>query len=181
MADIPLVPEGNVLHGCQAIRPDQPRQSGEILRGDGIAFVRHGGGSLLSFGEKFFGFKDLGPLEVPQLHREFFHGRGDDGQSGEKFGMVVPLDDLRGDGSRLEPQPLADRLLDRGWNVRKGSHRARHLADADRLLCPLHPDEVSLHLVIPESHLEAEGDGFGMNSVRPPDHQRPLMGEGFLL
>ena len=101
MADVPFVPEGHILQGRQGIGTHQAGKTGEVFRQDGISFVGHGGGALLSRGKILFRLPHLGPLEQPDLLGKFVQRRGDDGQGGKIFGMTVPLDDLRGDGRRF--------------------------------------------------------------------------------
>ena len=42
MADVPFVPQGDVLHGRVGIRPNNAGETREVLRGYGIPLVRHG-------------------------------------------------------------------------------------------------------------------------------------------
>ena len=49
------------------------------------------------------------------------------------------------------------------------------------LFRPLHPEEISLHLVIPEGHFQAEGDGFCMDAMGSADHEGFFILKGLLL
>jgi len=55
--------------------------------------------------------------------------------------------------------------------VRVGAHRARQLADGDRLARPAHAGDVALDLRVPERQLQPEGRRLGVHAVRPPDHR----------
>ena len=67
VGDVALVPEGDVFEGGLGVGSDDAGEAGDLLGGDGVALVRHGGGALLLFGEELFGFADLRTLEVADL------------------------------------------------------------------------------------------------------------------
>src|SRR5947209_7175664 len=47
MADIALMPEGDVLQSRLRVTPEKPRAAREVFRGDGVSLVRHGARALL--------------------------------------------------------------------------------------------------------------------------------------
>ena len=113
VADVALVPEGDVFQRRHRVATQHAREAGEAFPGDGIAFVRHGAAALLSFGERLFGFEHFGALQMTELHRPAFDARADERQRELKFRVDVALHDLRGDGRGTDAQFLADKRLDR--------------------------------------------------------------------
>ena len=67
MADVALVPEGDVLIRRLGVGADDAGEAGDLLGGDGVALVRHGARAFLLFGEELLGLADLGALEVADL------------------------------------------------------------------------------------------------------------------
>ena len=69
VADVPLVPQRLVLHARERVAPEQAREPGQPLCGDGVALV---GMALEPFwpGANGSGAPDLGVLEVAHLGRE---------------------------------------------------------------------------------------------------------------
>ena len=108
MADVPLVPQGNVLHGRERVCPDDAGKTGKILGRDGVPLVRHGGRSLLAFGEILLRLEHLGPLQMAKLDGKFFDRRGDERERRQELGMPVALHHLRRHRFRLEPELPAD-------------------------------------------------------------------------
>ena len=109
VADVPLVPEGDVFqrgHGiCRRSLASPPSFSQ-----DGVLLVGHGGGALLARRKRLLGLEDLGSLEVADLRGELVEGGADDGKGREVLGVAVPLEDLGGDRGRLQPEFAADIL-----------------------------------------------------------------------
>jgi hypothetical protein len=86
MADVTFVPERNVFECGEAVRPYQPGQTAQVLRGDRIPLMGHGRRTLLSLGKKLLHFKDLGSLKMSKLYRKLLKGGGQDRQGGKIFG-----------------------------------------------------------------------------------------------
>ena len=92
---VPLVPLDHVLHGRGDESPDHPGKSGDVLAGDGVLLVGHGGTSYLLLHVKALGdLKDLASLEVPDLGGELLQGGRDVAQDEDVFRVPVPLHDL---------------------------------------------------------------------------------------
>ena len=71
VGDVALVPEGDVLEGDLGVGADDAGEAADLLAGDGVALVRHGGGAFLFFGEELLDLADLGALEVTNLGGNF--------------------------------------------------------------------------------------------------------------
>src|SRR5437870_12390338 len=108
MADVALVPKGDVLKRDDRVAANDARQPAQPLARDRVAFVRHGRAAFLAFAEIFFNLEDFGPLEVTKLRRPAIDARGDDGERAQKFGVAIALDDLGGKRGRFYPEPLAN-------------------------------------------------------------------------
>jgi hypothetical protein len=67
VANVALVPEGDVLVGGLGIGADDSCESGDLFAGDRVAFVGHGAGTLLFFRKELLGLSDFGALEVADL------------------------------------------------------------------------------------------------------------------
>src|SRR5208282_1875516 len=96
VADVALVPEGDVFEGGDGVAAQYAGEAGESFPSDGIALVRHGAAAFLAFGEWFLGFQHLGALKVAEFDGPTLDARADEGKRGLKFGMDVALDDLGG-------------------------------------------------------------------------------------
>jgi len=175
MADIPFVPQRDILQRRHRVRPHQPGQTRYVFRKNRIALMRHGGRSLLSGRKILFGLPHLRPLQQTDLLRELVQGRRDNRQRREKFRMTVPLHDLRRHGRRFQTELVADVVLHGRIDKRKRADRARDLAVADRFFRLQQAFAVALHFLIPQRHFQPERNRFRVNSVRPADHQRVLM------
>ena len=180
VGDVALVPEGDVLEGDLGVGADDAGEAGDLLAGDGVALVRHGGGALLLFGEELFGLADLGALEVADFGGDLVERAAEDGEGGDVGGVAVALDDLRGDGYGFETQFVADCFFVLGLEVAEGADGSGELADAEVFGGGVEAGEVALHLGVPEQELEAEGGGFGVDAVGAADDGGVLELDGAL-
>ena len=80
MADVAFVPERDVFHRGEGVAAQHAREAGETFAGDGIALVRHGAGTFLAFGKKFFRFQNFGALQMAKLRRPTFNARADESE-----------------------------------------------------------------------------------------------------
>ena len=96
MADIALVPEGDILESRLGVGADDACEAGDLLGDDGVTLVGHGGGALLLLGEELLGFADLRALEVANLGGNLVEGGAEDGEGGDVGGVAVALNDLGG-------------------------------------------------------------------------------------
>jgi len=175
VADIPLVPEGDIFHRRDGISADHPSQSAEPLAGDRIPFMGHRRAPLLPGTKIFLHLEDLGPLEVTELGRPSVNARCDQCQRHHKLRVTVALDDLRREGRRDEPEFFADVGLHAGVEVGMRANGAADLADADALAGLLEPFERARELVIHEREFEAECDRLGMDPMAAADHRGELV------
>lgn len=171
VADITLMPEGDILHGGLGIAPKNTRKAAKALAGDRVAFVRHGRASLLAFGESLLNFQDLGALEVTELGRPAIDGATDQGDRCHEFGVTVTLNDLRGDIRRLKAKLFADELLDLGIEVRIGADSSAQHAVSDPLAGLLEAFDRADKLIVHNPEFEAEGDWLRMDAVAATDHR----------
>ena len=100
VGDVALVPEGYVFEGGLGVGADDAGEAGDLLGGDGVALVGHGGGALLLLGEELLGLADLGALEVADFGGDFVERGAEDGEGGDVGGVAVALHDLGGDVGR---------------------------------------------------------------------------------
>ncbi len=167
--DVAFVPQRDVFESRLDVRADDAGQAADLFAGDRVALVRHGGRTLLTFGERFFGFPNFGALQVAYFESDFLEETRDERQRRDPRGVAVAGDHLRGDRGGLEGQSCADLLFRIGRDVTEGADRAGKLADAQivgggfQALAPAH------QLVIPQGEFQAEGDRLGMNTVGAPD------------
>ena len=156
MADVALVPEGDVFQRGDGVAAEHAGEAGETFPGDGIALVRHGAAAFLALGEWLLGFEHLGALEMAELDRPAFDARADEGQRGLKFGMDVALDNLGGDGRRFQAELFADRRLDRRGQVGAGADGAGQFAHGHPLARGHQAFEGPVKFIVHERELQAE-------------------------
>ena len=108
-------------------------------------------------------------------------GAAEDGQRADVGGMTVALDDLRGDGRRLEAEARADALFVLRLEVAEGADGAGKLADAHVFGGCLEAGKVALHLGVPVQQLETEGRRLGVDAVSAADGGRVLELDGTTL
>ncbi len=178
MGDVALVPEGDVLEGGLGVGADDACEAGDLLAGDGVALVRHGGGAFLLLTEELLGLADLGALEMTNLSGDLVERGAEDGERGDVGGVAVALDDLRGDGDGGEAERGADGGFVLRLEVAEGADGAGELADAKVFGGGVEAGEVALHLGVPEEELEAEGGGLGVDAMSATDDGRVLELEG---
>ena len=181
MGNVTLVPEGNVFEGGDGVPPDQARQARKVFRQHRVPLVGHRRRPFLPLAEEFLRFENLGPLQMADFDGELFDGRGDNGQGGEELGMPVALHHLGRAGGRPQSRLFTDEFFDERVDIGEGANCARDLAIGDGLAGCLHPASVTLHLIVPQRHLQTEGDGLRMDAVGAADHRRePMLVRPFL-
>src|SRR5579883_3513902 len=180
MGDVALVPQGHVLEGGLRIGADHTGETGDLLAGDGVAFVGHGGGALLYGGKRLGGFADFGALKMADLDGDFVEAGSNASEHGEVVGVEIAREDLRGDGRGLETETSADFFFGFGADVGEGPDRSRDFADADLFGGLCKAGFVAAELVVPERDFKAEGDRLGVHAVGAADLHRVFMLEGEL-
>ena len=94
--NVTLVPQGDVIEGDLGVGLHDARQTADLLHGDGIALVRHGGAALLALTERLLGLERISLLQIADLGRDALAGGCGGGENAGKVGMVIAADDLRG-------------------------------------------------------------------------------------
>ena len=169
MGDVSLVPEGDVLEGGLGVGADDAGEAGDLLAGDGIPFMRHRRRAFLLLAEELLCLADLGALEMANLGGDLVQRGAEDGERRDVGGVAIALDDLRGDGDGGEAEFGADGFLVLRLEMAECADGAGELADAEVFGGGVEAGEVALHLGVPEEELEAEGGGFGVDSVGAAD------------
>ena len=113
-------PESSPQHTCK---------SADLLAGDRILLVRHGRGALLLLAEVLLCLANLRTLQVANLHGDLVERTADNGNRPNVRRMPIALDNLRGNGGRLQPESHANTLFVFRLQMAEGAHRARKLAD----------------------------------------------------
>jgi len=134
--------------------------------------VRHGGGALLTRGERLLGLEDLRALPVPHVRREALDARGEQRHRQVQRGVSVARDDLRRHRLGAEAQAPERVGLDRRREVRVGADGARDLAPGDLAARLAQPDEAARDLGVMAGERDAEGRRLRVNAVRAADHRR---------
>ena len=165
MADVPFVPEGDVLHGGDGVAAQHPGEPGDALAEFRVALVRHRTGASLAFIERLFGFPHLGLLESADLGGELLQRCADERQGGDELRVAVALNDLGRCVFDAQPERLADDLLKLWWARGVRPHRAADRTNGDRLAGGLQTLAVAPHLVHPNGELQAEGCGLSVYAV----------------
>ena len=119
MADVPLVPESDVLHRGKQVRSNDAGLSTDSFRNDRVTLVWHRRRALLARSEVLLGLKDFGPLVMANLQGHLFQGAREQGQGRLEFGVPIALDYLGGHGYPLHL----------GVDVGVRPHCARNLAN----------------------------------------------------
>src|ERR1035437_5486198 len=131
MRNVAFVPERNVFQRSDGVPAQHAREAGEAFPSDGIALVRHGARTFLSFGERLFGFENFGALQMAELDGPTFDARADEGECGLEFSVEVALDNLRGNGRGLEAELFADKIFHTRRQVRVSSDGTGKFADGN--------------------------------------------------
>src|ERR1700679_3722180 len=172
------MPEGYVFEGCLGVAAEDAGEAADLLRDDGVLFVRHGGGAFLLFAEILLGFANFSALQVADFYGDLVERAAEDGERGDVGGVAVALDDLRGYGRGLEAEAGADALFMLWLEVAEGADCAGELAYAHVFRGGVKAGEVALHLREPVEELEAEGCGLGVDCVGAADGGRVLELDG---
>ena len=178
MADIPLMPQGDVFQGRRHRHADKAGQTGEVLAQDRVALVRHGGTALLAGREELLGLQHFGALHVADFNGDVFDAAGDDAERCKEHGMAVAGDDLGADRLGDQAQHLTYMLFDRRIDIGKGANRARDCAGANFLPRGDQAGAATVHLGVEAGKGQTHGGGLGMNAVAAADADGVFMLKG---
>ena len=181
MADVALVPQGNVVKGDLSVGLHDARQSADLLHGDGVALVRHGGAALLALAERLLGLERIGLLQVADLGRDALAGGRCSGKHAGKVGVVIAADDLRGQRIVDQAQVLADVLLDERFDGAVGADVTGDGTEGNVLASVLKTIEVALEFPCPRAKLHTKGHRLGMDAMGAAGAERIALLEGTTL
>ena len=99
----------------------------------------------------------------------FSHDDAHERERADERRVAVALHHLRGGGLEADPEPRADRLLDRGRQVGERADRAGDLADRGFLERAREAHALPAHLLGEHEQLEAERGGLGVHAVGAAD------------
>src|SRR5687767_10658620 len=112
MGYVALMPKGNILESRLDVPADDSSQAADLLTGDRIPLVGHGGTAFLAARKILLGLADFSALQVADFEGDLFAERCDQRECRNESGVAVALDHLRGDGGGTQIQILTDQLLD---------------------------------------------------------------------
>ena len=115
--------------------------------------------------ERFLDLPHLGARQMPDLGREPFERRREEGEAGEQFGMPVAGDDLGGEWVGLEPEAFTRDPFDLRFELCVRSDGSGELADAIRLERPQQAPPPTVELERPARKLPSERDRLGVDAV----------------
>ena len=175
MRNVALVPERDVFQGGDGVAAQHAREAGQAFPSDGIALVRHGAGTFLAFGERFFGFQNFRALQMAKFHRPAFDARADERERGLKFRVDVALHDLRGDGRGAQAEFFADKFLDARRQMRARAHRAGNFADGDNFAGAFEAFQRAAKFIVHQRQFQAERGRLGVDAVAAADAGREFV------
>lgn len=179
--NVALVPQGNVVKGDLSVGLHDARQAADLLHGDGVALVRHGGAALLPLAERLLGLERIGLLQIADLGRDALAGGRCSGKHAGKVGVVIAADDLRGQRIVDQAQMFADVLLDERIDGAVGADGTGDGTEGNVLASVLKTIEIALELPCPRAKLHTEGHRLGMDAMGAAGAERIAFLEGAAL
>ena len=170
VGDVALVPERDVLQAHRCRGAHHAREPGQALRHHGIALVRHRRGALLAAAKRLLHLAQLGSRQVADLGGEAVERGSGERERAEEVRVAVARHHLCRDGLRREAQPLAGQPLDLGVSTPVRPDGAGELANPHTFQRRREPGAIALQLERPAGELGSEGDGLGVDAVRPSGH-----------
>ena len=171
MADIALMPQGDVFKGRQGIAPQQAGRAAHVFQLPRVALVGHGRGALLTGAERLFDFQDFGALQVAQLGRNPFQRAADQGQGREEGRVTVAGHNLGGNRLGPERESAAHKGFDLRVDIGKCADHARDFTVGNVLAGLTQTGLAALHLGVPVGGFEAKGYRLGVDAVGAADRQ----------
>ena len=175
------MPQGDVVEGNLRVGLHDARQAADLLHGDGVALVRHGGAALLTLTERLLGLECIGLLQVADLGRDALAGGRCSSKHAGKVGVVIAADDLRGQRVVDQAQVLADVLLDERLDGAVGADSTRDGTEGNVLAGILETVQIALELPGPRAKLHTEGHRLGVDAMSTAGTERIALLEGTTL
>lgn len=179
--NVALMPQGDIVESDLGIGLHDARQATDLLHGDRVALVRHGGAALLTLAERLLGLERIGLLQIANLGSDALAGGRRGGEDAGEVGMMVAGDDLRGQRVVDQTQALADVLLDERLDGAVGADGTGDGTEGNILASVLKTIEIALELPRPRAELHTEGHRLGMNAVGAAGAERIALLEGAAL
>lgn len=179
--NVTLVPQGDVVEGNLRVGLHDARQAADLLHGDGVALVRHGGAALLTLAERLLGLEGIGLLQIANLGSDALAGGRRGGKNTGEIGVMVAANNLRGQRVVNQAQVLADILLDKRLDGAVGADSARDGAEGNILAGVLKTIQIALELPGPRAKLHAEGHRLGVDTMSAAGTERIALLKGATL
>ena len=179
--NIALVPQGDVVEGDLGVGLHDARQTADLLHGDRVTLVRHGGAALLTLAERLLGLERIGLLQIANLGSDALAGGRRGGKDAGEVGVMVAANDLRGQRVVNQTQVLADILLDKRLDGAVRADSARDSTEGNILAGVLKTIQIALELPGPRAKLHAEGHRLGMDAMSAAGTERVALLKGATL
>ncbi len=179
--NVALMPQGDIVEGNLGIGLHDARQATDLLHGDRVALVRHGGAALLTLAERLLGLERIGLLQIADLGSDALAGGRCSGKDAGEVGMMVAADDLRGQRIVDQAQVLTDILLDERLDGAVGADSTGDGTEGNVLASVLKTVEIALELPGPRAKLHAEGHRLGVDAMGTAGAERVALLEGATL
>ena len=181
MRNVTLVPQGDVVEGNLRVGLHDARQAADLLHGDGVALVRHGGAALLTLTERFLGLECIGLLQIANLGSDALTGGRGGGENAGEVGVMIAANNLRGQRVVNQAQVLADIFLDKRLDGAVRADSARDGTKGNVLAGILKTVQIALEFPGPRAKLHAKGHRLGMDAMSAAGAERVALLEGATL
>ena len=179
--NVTLVPQGDVIEGNLGVGLHDARQTADLLHGDRVALVRHGGAALLTLAERLLGLERIGLLQIANLGSDALAGGRGGGENAGEIGVMVAADNLRGQRVVNQTQVLADILLDKRFDGAVRANSARDGTEGNILAGVLKTIQIALEFPGPRAELHAEGHRLGVDAMSAAGTERVALLKGATL
>ena len=178
MADVALVPQGNVVECHLGVGLHHARKTAHAFGGNGVALMGHCRRALLTLGERLFRLDDVRLLQQTHLHGNGLQGGGGNGKGGHYLGMAVAGQNLGRKRVGSKAELFADVLLNEWVYARVRSHGTADSAGGSNLAGFLQARLSALERPSPAAELHAKGHGLCMDAMGTANAQGLLELEG---
>ncbi len=176
VADVALVPEGDVFQRGDGVAAQHAGQAGEAFPGDGVALVRHGAATFLALGERLLGFEHFGALEMAELDGPAFDARADERQRGHEIRRGCRAGRPAWRWARAAGRAFCRRKPRRAATDARWCRRRRKVCRRRRLRARASSrSQRAAKFVVHQRQLQAEGGRLGVDAVAAADARRELV------